>query len=180
VTTPQPPGIVFEPEPGERPGGAPPLTVPKPALQMAGLLVLTVFALAISARFFGFGAFREVPTTILIERALRFEDAPNQGITVIDATTNEVAVVLAPGSNGFLRGALRALTRSRLSAGIGQTEPFRLVRYTDGRLVLHDDATKQQVTITSFGPTQIESFDNLLKAKPGPGPTVAPPFVPIQ
>jgi putative photosynthetic complex assembly protein len=101
-------------------------------------------------------------------------------ITVIDATTNEVAVVLAPGSNGFLRGALRALTRSRLAAGIGQTEPFRLVRYTDGRLVLHDDATTQQVTITSFGPTQIESFDNLLKAKPGPGPTVAPPFVPIQ
>jgi putative photosynthetic complex assembly protein len=180
MATPQQPGIVFEPEPGERPGGAPPLTVPKPALQMAGLLVLTVFILAASARFFGFGAFREVPTAVLIERALRFEDAPNQGITVIDATTNEVAVVLAPGSNGFLRGALRALTRSRLAAGIGQTEPFRLVRYTDGRLVLHDDATKQQVTITSFGPTQIESFDNLLKAKPGPGPTVAPPFVPIQ
>jgi len=75
---------------------------------------------------------------------------------------------------------LRALTRSRMAAGIGHAEPFRLVRYTDGRLVLHDDATRQQVTITSFGPTQIESFDNLLKTKPGPGPTVAPPFVPIQ
>ncbi len=176
----QPNTIVFEPEPGERPGGAPPLIVPKPALQMAGLLILTVFALAIAARFFGFGAFREVPTTILIERSLRFEDAPNQGITVIDAATNTVAVVLAPGSNGFLRGALRALTRSRHAAGIGRSEPFRLVRYTDGRLVLHDDATKQQITITSFGPTQIESFDNLLKEKPGPGPTVAPPFVPVQ
>ncbi|MCE2900606.1 MAG: photosynthetic complex assembly protein PuhC [Gemmatimonas sp.] len=179
MTQPPQPGIIFEPEPGERPG-APPLTVPKPALIMAGLLVLTVFILAASARFLGFGAFREVPTTILVERALRFEDAPNQGITVIDATTNTVAVVLAPGSNGFLRGALRALTRSRMAAGIGHAEPFRLVRYTDGRLVLHDDATRQQVTITSFGPTQIESFDNLLKTKPGPGPTVAPPFVPIQ
>jgi len=176
----QQPGIIFEPEPGERPGGAPPLVVPKPALQMAGLLIATVFALAIAARFFGFGASREVPTTILIQRTLRFEDAPNQGITVIDAASNTVAVVLAPGSNGFLRGALRALTRSRRSAGIGAQEPFRLVRYTDGRLVLHDDATGQQVTITSFGPTQIESFDNLLKEKPGPGPTVAPPFVPVR
>lgn len=176
----QQPGIIFEPEPGERPGGAPPLVVPKPALQMAGLLVLAVFALAISARVFGFGASREVPTAVLIERSLRFEDAPNQGITVIDATTNTVAVTLAPGSNGFLRGALRALTRSRRSAGIGSSEPFRLVRYTDGRLVLHDDATKQQVTITSFGPTQVESFDNLLKERPGPGPTVAPPFVPVR
>lgn len=174
------PEIVFEPEPGERPGGAPPLVVPKPALQMAGLLILTVFGLAVAARFFGFGAFREMPTTILIERTLRFEDAPDQGITVIDAATNTVAVVLAPGSNGFLRGALRALTRSRKAAGIGQTEPFRLVRYTDGRLVMHDDATGQQVTVTSFGPTQIESFDNLFKEKPGPGPTVAPPFVPVR
>ena len=174
------PEIVFEPEPGERPGGAPPLVVPKPALQMAGLLILTVFGLAVAARFFGFGAFREMPTTILIERTLRFEDAPDQGITVIDAATNTVAVVLAPGSNGFLRGALRALTRSRKAAGVGQTEPFRLVRYTDGRLVMHDDATGQQVTVTSFGPTQIESFDNLFKQKPGPGPTVAPPFVPVR
>ncbi|MFN5582154.1 photosynthetic complex assembly protein PuhC [Gemmatimonas sp.] len=174
------PEIVFEPEPGERPGGAPPLVVPKPALQMAGLLILTVFGLAVAARFFGFGAFREMPTTILIERTLRFEDAPDQGITVIDAATNTVAVVLAPGSNGVLRGALRALTRSRKAAGIGQTEPFRLVRYTDGRLVMHDDATGQQVTVTSFGPTQIESFDNLFKEKPGPGPTVAPPFVPVR
>jgi putative photosynthetic complex assembly protein len=174
------PEIVFEPEPGERPGGAPPLVVPKPALQMAGLLILTVFGLAVAARFFGFGAFREMPTTILIERTLRFEDAPDQGITVIDAATNTVAVVLAPGSNGFLRGALRALTRSRKAAGVGQTEPFRLVRYTDGRLVMHDDATGQQVTVTSFGPTQIESFDNLFKEKPGPGPTVAPPFVPVR
>ena len=33
--------------------------VPKPALQMAGLLILTVFGLAVAARFFGFGAFRD-------------------------------------------------------------------------------------------------------------------------
>ena len=40
--------------------------------------------------------------------------------------------------------------------------PFRLVRYVDGRLVLHDPATKQSVTVTSFGQTQVESFDRLL------------------
>ena len=112
--------------------------------------------------------------------ALRFQDEADRSVSVIDARTGARIDTLTHGGDGFVRGALRALTRSRLAAGIGQTEPFRLVRYTDGRLVLHDDATKQQVTITSFGPTQIESFDNLLKAKPGPGPTVAPPFAPIQ
>jgi putative photosynthetic complex assembly protein len=69
-----------------------------------------------------------------------------------------------------LRGALRALTRERALAKIGRQQPFRLVRYADGRLVLHDPATKQQVTITSFGPTQIEAFDRLLVV----GPTAPP------
>ncbi len=141
------------------------MVVPKGALVMAAMLIVVVFALAISARIFGFGGFREVETTVLAERSLRFADAPDGGITVIDATTNTVAAELIPGSNGFLRGALRALSRSRMAAGMGPEAPFRLVRYEDGRLVLHDPTTSQHVTITSFGPTQIESFDQLLIRK---------------
>jgi putative photosynthetic complex assembly protein len=172
--------IVFEAEPGERPGANHTMYVPKPALYMAGFLVVTTFALAISASVFGLGGDREKPSTVLIERALKFEDAPDHGIMVIDAATNTLAVHLAPNSNGFLRGALRALTRSRKAAGIGDAQPFRLVRYTDGRLVLLDPSTTQHVTITSFGPTQIESFDNLLKAHPGPGPVTGAPFIPLR
>jgi putative photosynthetic complex assembly protein len=154
--------IHFEPEPGARPG-APPMTVPKPALFLAAGLIVVVFALAASARIFGFGAFREAPSAVRAERMLRFEDAQAGGITVMDATTNQLAAQLPPNTNGFLRGALRALTRERRMAGIGQEQPFRLVRYADGRLVLHDPATTQSVTISSFGPTQIASFDALLK-----------------
>ncbi|MBY0491209.1 MAG: hypothetical protein K2R93_15310 [Gemmatimonadaceae bacterium] len=171
--------IVFEQEPGAR-GDEHTLKVPRPALYMAGFLVATTFALAISARVFGIGADRETPSTVLIERSLRFADAPDHGIRVIDASTNTIAVDLPPNSNGFLRGALRSLTRTRRAYGVGADAPFRLVRYTDGRLVLHDPSTTQHITITSFGPTQIESFDNLLKAHPGPGPKNGAPFIPIQ
>lgn len=153
--------IHFEEEPGARPG-APGLLVPKPALYMAAALVVLVFALAISARVFGFGADREVATTVLVQRELLFADAADGGIVVTDASTKAEAARLEPGTNGFLRGALRALTRTRNQAGIGPDTPFRLVRYTDGRLVLLDPATKQHVTITSFGPTQVASFDQLL------------------
>ncbi len=153
--------IHFEQEPGARPG-ARPLTVPRSALIMAAALVVFVFGLAISAKIFGFGAFREVPTAVLAERSLRFVDVPGGAITVMDATTNTVAAELGPGTNNFLRGAMRALTRERRAASIGPEVPFRLVRYVDGRLVLHDPATKQSVTVTSFGPTQVESFDRLL------------------
>ncbi len=142
------------------------MTVPKPALIMAGALVVVVFALAISARLFGFGAFREATSAVLAERQLTFTDSQDGGIVVGDATTKTVAATLPPASNGFLRGALRALTRERALAGIGREQPFRLVRYADGRLVLHDPATTQSVTITSFGPTQVESFDRLLITGP--------------
>lgn len=139
------------------------MRVPKGALVMAAGLIAVVFALAISARLFGFGAFRETATAVVQQRALRFSDLPGGGIRVMDATTNQVAAELAPGTNGFLRGALRALTRSRELASIGREQPFQLIRYTDGRLVLQDPATGHHVTISSFGPTQVESFDRLLR-----------------
>ena len=153
--------IHFEPEPGERPGAR--MNVPRPALIMAGTMIVLVLILAVSARVFGFGAFRELPTTIAMQRDLRFTDAPDGGIIVTDVGANRQEAVLPPGTNGFLRGALRALTRERNLAGIGREIPFRLVRYTDGRLVLHDPATNQHVTISSFGHTQVESFDRLLQ-----------------
>jgi putative photosynthetic complex assembly protein len=136
--------------------------VPKPALFMAAALIIVVLGLAVSARVFGLGADREVATTVQVQRDLFFADATDGGIIVTDAATRAEAARLQPGTNGFLRGALRALTRSRTLAGVGREVPFRLVRYTDGRLVLLDPATSQHVTISSFGPTQVASFDQLL------------------
>jgi putative photosynthetic complex assembly protein len=160
--------IHFEPEPGARPGADHTLNVPRPALYMAAALIAVVFALAISAKVFGFGAFRETKVAVLAERQLTFTDEKDGGIIVEDAQTHAMAAHLPPASNGFLRGALRALTRERNLAGIGREQPFRLVRYVDGRLVLHDPATTQSVTITSFGETQIASFDRLLIVGPTP------------
>ncbi len=164
--------IHFEEEPGAGPGMRPP-QVPKPALYMAGTLIALTFALAISARLFGFGAFSSKEEVAIVdERTLRFADTDDGGIVVRDATTDSVAAFLEPGTNGFLRGAMRALTRDRRAAGVGAEPPFRLVRYADGRLVLYDLGTNRSVTITSFGPTQVEAFDRLLASS---GPATPPP-----
>lgn len=157
--------VHFEAEPGASPD-ARPLEVPKSALVTAAALITVVFMLCIAARIFGFGAFAERQSAVIAERQLTFTDESNGGIRVMDATTHTLAASLPPNSNGFLRGALRALTRGRSSAGIGQTVPFRLVRYADGRLVLIDPTTKRSVTVTSFGTTQVESFDRLLRPMP--------------
>jgi hypothetical protein len=46
-----------------------------------------------------------------------------------------------PGTQGFLRGALRALVRERRQHGLGDEQPFRLLAHPDGRLTLEDPAT---------------------------------------
>ena len=113
--------VHFEAEPGASPD-ARPLEVPKPALVMAAALIAVVFMLCIAARIFGFGAFAERQSAVIAERQLLFSDESNGGIRVVDATTKRLAASLEPGTNGFLRGALRALTRGRTSAGISSED----------------------------------------------------------
>ncbi len=153
--------VHFEPEPGSR-DAMPGIGVPKGALYMALALIVLTFALAISARVFGFGAFAPETGTPIITRSLTFTDAPDGGILVHDAESKSLATVLPPNSSNFIRGALRALTRKRRLASIGPEVAFVLTRYDDGRLVLSDPETKATVSVSSFGPTQIASFDSLL------------------
>jgi|JI10StandDraft_1071094.scaffolds.fasta_scaffold01741_13 hypothetical protein len=106
--------IHFEPEPGARPG-APGMQVPRPALIMAGMLIVFVIGLAASAKWFGFGADREVATTVLMQRELQFADAADGGIVVTDAVTKQQAAVIDPGTNGFFaRRTARAHTHACL------------------------------------------------------------------
>ena len=95
------------------------------------------------------------------ERFLRFEDAPDGGVAVIDHSTGQLVTVWR-GEQGFVRGALRALTRERFSRGIGAQPPFQLIARTDNRLTLLDPATGQRIDLESFGPTNAGQFARLL------------------
>jgi len=104
-----------------------------------------------------------------VERALRFEDRPDGSIAVLDAQSRELVDTVAPGTNGFLRGALRGLARERKRRGIGEEPPFLLAARADGRLTLDDTATQRQVDLKSFGPTNAEAFQRLLLRPASPG-----------
>ncbi|MEY4862199.1 MAG: putative photosynthetic complex assembly protein PuhC [Pseudomonadota bacterium] len=103
------------------------------------------------------------------ERALRFQDRPDGGISVIDmATKRELAVI--EGEQGFVRGSLRALTRERKARELGSEQPFELIAQADGRLTLHDPATGKRVELESFGPSNAANFSRLLTLQAeGPG-----------
>src|SRR5690606_3723935 len=85
-----------------------------------------------------------------------------RSILVRDDATGEVALTLPAGTNGFLRGALRAMADRRRIAQKLPDAPFLLTAWGDGRVTIEDPETGERVAVSSFGPTQVRSFVALL------------------
>jgi putative photosynthetic complex assembly protein len=100
-----------------------------------------------------------------VQRSLVFQDHKDGGVRVEDGVTGETLTVLH-GEQGFVRGALRALSRERYSRGIGSAVPFELIARVDGRITLFDPSTGQRVDLESFGPTNVAEFSRFLAMKP--------------
>jgi putative photosynthetic complex assembly protein len=150
------------------------IRVPRgPLLGVALMLGITLLAVA-TIRWTGIEITTRSQAPVVAERHLRFEDAPDGSIRVLEvqggaAGPAMVLQVIDAGSGGFLRGALRALVRERRLAGLGPETPFRLVARSDGRLTLEDPATTQRVDLESFGPSNSAMFARIL-ANPPTGP----------
>jgi putative photosynthetic complex assembly protein len=97
---------------------------------------------------------------------LRFLDAADGSIVVQQVAPRPGAEVLAPGSNGFIRGALRGLARERHRRGLGSDVPMRLTAWADGALTLEDLATRERIEVNSFGSANVAAFRALLPRSP--------------
>ncbi len=95
-------------------------------------------------------------------RVLRFDDATDGSVAVIDVGTGEL-VKRFEGEQGFLRGTLRAMARERRLNGLGAGQPFELILLRDGRLTLRDPATGMRIALESFGATNTGVFARLLR-----------------
>lgn len=129
------------------------------ALSIAALLALTV-ALVAAVRWSGVPV-REPDAPTVAERSLRFEDRADGSISVIDASSRR-EIQHVQGEAGFLRGAMRSLTRERRARGLGPETPFLLSARADGRLTLSDPATGARLDLEAFGPTNAGAFARLL------------------
>jgi putative photosynthetic complex assembly protein len=136
--------------------------VPLPFLLAAGgLVALTLFLVSVS-RITGAGDDSLSSVHPIVTRNLRFEDKSNGAVAVYGAKDGRLIETVEPGTNGFLRGILRALVRERRQAGIGPEVPFRLIEAADGSLVLYDPATQRSIYLRAFGPTNAGAFASLL------------------
>ncbi|OSZ67681.1 photosynthetic complex assembly protein PuhC [Hydrogenophaga sp. IBVHS2] len=143
-----------------------------------GLLLLTTLAVVAWERMAHMNAaarpaVQTAGADVLWQRQLRFDDTPQGHIAVTDTTSGQT-VATFEGQQGFLRGSLRALARSRQRAGQGPEQPFVLTGHTDGRLVLLDPVTGDRINLESFGPTNAAVFARLRPSTPSasiPNPT---------
>jgi putative photosynthetic complex assembly protein len=135
---------------------------PRGALYGAGALVGLSLLVTGFARVSGIGTSQTPDANVVQSRELRFEDRTDGGVTVYEGETDHVAAILPPGTNGFVRGVLRAFARERRREDVGPQPPFLLTRWSDGRLSIEDVVTHERVELTAFGQTNFAAFARLL------------------
>ncbi len=141
-------------------------TVPPGALIGAAAMIVFSIAVAGVARHMHVveQASAAAPAPPLASFEVRFEDRPGGGIAVLDAVTGREVSDVKPGTNGFIRGVLRGMFRTRKLESLGHDATFQLARQADGRLTLEDAQTGRRVDLDSFGPTNSAAFASLLAA----------------
>jgi len=143
-------------------------TLPRGALAGAALLVLLSLALVGIARLTGFKPAAPAASTAVASFDLRFEDRSDGSVLIYTSSDGRLVDTLAPGTNGFVRGVLRGVVRERRAEHIGESPPFRLTRWADGRLSLDDPSTGRHVDLEVFGPTNAAAFAAILIASGQP------------
>ena len=139
-----------------------PKSVPRGAIAGAAALVAFTILAAMAGRMSGVGTIRLDRGNEIAGRDLRFDDGPSGEVIVTSAGT--VVQVLAPQTNAFVRATLRGLVRIRKREHIGAEPPFRLSRLVDGRLRLEDAATRRQIDLEAFGPSNVGAFSAIMDA----------------
>jgi putative photosynthetic complex assembly protein len=129
-----------------------------------GLLTVAAVAAASVGRASHFDAGAPPTLATVAARDLVFSDGPGGEVVVADAATGG-RVGVYEGQQGFLRGTLRGFARARRMDAMGAAAPFRLTRWSDGRLTLDDAKTGRHVELLAFGQDNAAVFARMLYAR---------------
>jgi len=140
--------------------------IPRGVLIGAGTLIVASLLMAFGTRVSGIGVTRLASVDAVATRMLRFEDRTDGAVAVWDTEQNDVIEVLAPGTNGFVRGVMRGLARDRKLLGVSHDAAFKLVRWADGRMSLEDPTTGRAISLEAFGSDNSKVFAEFFGAQP--------------
>jgi putative photosynthetic complex assembly protein len=134
------------------------ISLPKPILVGAGLILALTMLGALWTKSTGIGATRVAESPAVAVRQIRFADRDDGSLVVQDAPTGHIIDTIAPGEGNFVRGTMRGLARERKRNGIGAAPAFVLSSRADGRLTLEDPTTGRRVDLEAFGPANAGIF----------------------
>lgn len=139
-----------------------PASFPRGVLIAAAGMLAFVTVTAGIARITGWAGSQIDPSTPVQTVELRFVDRTDGAVEVYEVTNGRAVAVLAPGTNGFVRGVMRGMARERRQHEVGTEPAFRLIRWEDGTLSLEDPATGRRIELEAFGQTNFDVFARLL------------------
>ena len=138
-----------------------------PLFGVAALVVITIASIAVQ-RLSSAPSPSLITTLPVIEtRLLTFEDAADGSVIIRDAKDHAQVAIAEPGTNGFLRGTLRGLMRTRSRESIDLSAPFRLSKLSNGALILVDETNSVTLNLDAFGHTNVDTFRAYLTTAEG-------------
>ena len=134
--------------------------IPKPLLLAMLALVLATLAVVSFSVLTG-RAHVGVPTPapVVAERVIYLQGGGAQAVTVLDENRS---LLLDLPHGGFITVIQNGVQRARLTAGVDQSLPVRIVEYANGRLSVVDDHTGWSAELGAFGSDNKAAFERLM------------------
>lgn len=138
--------------------------VPRILLRAMLALVLITLGLVAFARLTNMEPASKFPDDlpVVAERIVMIHGSITGEARVLDADGTLIAD-LGPDEGGFVAGVWRSLQLERKPYGIEGSAPVRLIKFSDGRIALHDEFTDWRVDLIGFGPDNTAVFARLLE-----------------
>ena len=139
-------------------------SVPKGVIKAGAIIIALSLSCAAIGRYTDIGTSHVLKTPVSQSVDIAFSDAVDGSVVVTEKPGDKTIAVLAPGTNGFIRGTMRGLARDRRVRNIGADVPFTLARHDNGHLTLSDPATGRMLELNGFGVTNVGAFDSIMQA----------------
>ena len=112
--------------------------------------------------------------TVIASRELRFIEQPKDRMAIVDAATGKEVAAVRSTADGFVPGVMYGMEVARRRYGVDLDAPYRLTQLSDGRVLLTDAPTHNEIDLESFGTSNAATFAALLHVKETDDKQMAP------
>lgn len=136
--------------------------IPRPILIGAAFVAISALGAIGFGRLTGVGLAETPHLASIAHRDIKLDEHPDGSVAILDAGSDAVLTGSGVGEGSFAVEVLRNMQRNRARKGVDGSVPFVVALKSDGRLVVEDPETPQQVELRAFGERQTRAFAEML------------------